>query len=398
MTVRLIALALTLAAIAIHPAKADSAGRPAPGLSVRGGMLMKGGKPFRAIGANYFSLFYRVLKDPNDTSYKAGLQTLSRAHIPFVRFMCGGFWPVDQKLYLSDKAEYFRRLDRVIRAAEEAHVGLVPSLFWNIATIPDLSGEPMDQLGNPRSRSAALLRRYTEDVVRRYKNSPAIWGWEFANECNLAVDLPNASEHRPSVEPQLGTPDERTTRDELTSKELRVAAVAFAETVRRLDPTRFITTGNAIPRVSAFHNSNGGTWEPDTEAQFAAVLRRDNPDPFNTTCVHIYPDDKDVYAGGASSLEASVGLANKYAALARKPLFLGEFGAAKQLGPARERARFEELLAAILKNRVPLSAFWVFDLGQQDADWNVTGANDRSYMLALVAEANRQLQSGSKSW
>ena len=367
-----------------------------PGLSVRNGTLMKGGKPFRAIGADYFSLFYRTLKDPNDTSYKSGLRTLSQAHIPFVRFMCGGFWPTDQKLYLSDKAEYFRRLDRVVRAAEEAHVGLVPSLFWNVATVADLAGEPMDQLGNPRSRSIALIRRYTGDVVRRYKDSPALWGWEFGNECNLAVDLPNASEHRPSVEPQLGTPKERTARDELTSRELTVAFVAFAETVRRFDRTRFITTGDAVPRVSAFHNSNGGTWDPDTEAQFAAILRRDNPDPFDTVCVHIYPDDKNVYAGGAASLDASVGLASEYAARMHKPLFLGEFGAAKSLGPAQERARFTELLAAIVKHRVPLSAFWVFDLAQQDADWNVTGANDRRYMLALVAQANAKLQDGPR--
>ena len=310
--------------------------------------------------------------------------------------MCGGFWPADQKLYLTDKAEYFRRLDQVVHAAEEAHIGLIPSLFWNAATVPDLVGEPLDQLGNPQSRSVAYIRKYTEDVVRRYKNSPTLWGWEFGNEYTLASDLPNASEHRPAVWPQLGTPKERTARDELASQELHVAFVAFAKTVRRFDSARMITTGNAIPRVSAFHNSHGGTWESDTAAQFAAVCgattrSRSTRSAFIFTRMTktLIPEARPAWThwwGWRFSRRPSGG----------KPLFVGEFGAAKTLGAMQERARFQELLSAIVKNRVPLSAFWVFDMTQQDADWNVTTGNDRAYMLSLVEQANTQLQAVSR--
>ena len=44
---------------------------------------------------------------------------------------------MDNDLYLKDKEAYFRRLDSVVRAAEEQGIGLIPSLFWNLATVPE---------------------------------------------------------------------------------------------------------------------------------------------------------------------------------------------------------------------------------------------------------------------
>jgi len=102
------------------------------GLTVRDKTVMLEGKPYRGVGANYFSLFSRLLADSKDTSSLNNLAALSKAKIPFVRFMCGGFWPTDQKLYLTNREAFFQRLDRVVRCAESNHVGLVPSLFWNL--------------------------------------------------------------------------------------------------------------------------------------------------------------------------------------------------------------------------------------------------------------------------
>jgi hypothetical protein len=251
----------------------------------------------------------------------------------------------------------------------------------------------MDQLGNPESQSIAFIRRYTAEVVERYKDSPAIWGWEFGNEYNLDADLPNARDHRPPVQPQLGTPKERTARDEPKFPQVRTAFVAFAETVRRFDRTRIILSGNAIPRPSAWHNLHEKTWTADTEAQFGEILLRDNPDPMNGISVHLYRDPKGLYPGGARSLDEAVGLAAQFAARAGKPLFLGEFGAERQLGPRqKQQAVFEEFLRAIEKHRVPLAAFWVFDYDQQDNDWSVSFSNDRSFMIERVSQLNARLR------
>jgi hypothetical protein len=233
---------------------------PADGLSVREGRVLLEGKPFAGVGANYFSLFSRLLADPKDTSSLSNLAALARTDVPFARFMCGGYWPAEQRLYLEKPEAFFQRLDQVVRAAEENHMGLVPSLFWQLSTVADLAGEPMQELGNPESKSIALIRRYTTDVVNRYRNSPAVWAWEFGNESALSADLPNAREQRPPIVPELGTPVSRSERDELTSAQLRVAYRAFAEAVRRLDPGRMIISGNALPRGSAWHNTHEKNW------------------------------------------------------------------------------------------------------------------------------------------
>jgi hypothetical protein len=363
------------------------------GLSVRDGVLVKDGKPYRGIGANYFSLLSRVLKDPADTSSRDRLGTLSKAGIPFVRFMAGGFWPVEQKLYLENREEFFRRFDLVVKSAEEHRIGLVPSLFWHLSTVSDLAGEPLDQLGNPASKSVAHIRRYAQDVVGRYKDSPAVWGWEFGNEYNLPCDLPNAAQHRPPCWPPLGTPKERTERDELKHAALRVAFVEFAKAVREIDRDRFVTSGNAMPRPSAHHNVAEKSWKTDTEEQFGDILRRDNPDPMDVISVHQYHDPKGVYVGGAKTMGDALGLAVRHAAKARKPLFLGEFGAERQLGSReRQEAVFGEFLDAIEKHRVPLAAFWVFDLPSQKDDWNVDFENDRAWMIGRVGQANARMK------
>ncbi len=90
-----------------------------------------GDAPYRAIGINYFDSFLRTLKNGEDTSYTQGFATLAAKKIPFVRFCATGYWPIEMKLYQENRDEYFRRLDAVVECAQQHHIGLVPSLFWN---------------------------------------------------------------------------------------------------------------------------------------------------------------------------------------------------------------------------------------------------------------------------
>jgi len=363
-----------------------------PGLSAVKGELTLSGQPYRGMGVNYFSLFYRTLKKRDDRSYQGGLENLSKAGIPFVRFMACGFWPVDWELYLNDKESYLRQLDDVVRCAEKNQIGLIPSLFWNMATVPDIVGEPMDQLGNPESKTTAFIRQYTREVVRRYKESPAIWGWEFGNEYNLHVDLPNASSHRPPIWPNLKTAATRTERDELSAEMMLTAYGEFARTVRQYDNHRILITGNSIPRPHAWHNSKEKSWTVDSREEFAGILQRDNPDPFSMLCVHVYPRENNQYSGGFGNLKDLVAGLQTIAVKTKKPLFVGEFGSTQKLGADKEREQFSELVAAVETNNVPLSAVWVFDHSGQDKDWNITFENQRAYMLQAVSEANRRMK------
>jgi len=366
------------------------------GLSVAAdGTLLKDGRPFRGFGVNYFDAFFRTLKDPSDTSYREGFAELARLGIPFARIMGCGFWPKDWELYLKDKERYFTLFDGVVRAAEEHGVGLIPSLFWYSATVPDLVGEPREAWGNPQSKTHVFMRRYVREVVTRYKGSPAIWGWEFGNEYNLDADLPNAAEHRPKIVPALGTPTTRSARDDLTHDLLAAAFKAFAAEVRTHDPRRIISTGNSLPRPSAWHQWKEKSWTQDTPEQFAERLRLDNPDPVDVVSVHVYGH---AVAGKRFGRElrpdellaTTMGVARQ----AGKPLFVGEFGAwaGEGRGGKPEREQFAELLGSIERAGVPLAALWVYDFGGQGESWNVTATNARAYQLQAIAEANRRLR------
>jgi len=380
---------LLLALIANFSARAFAADTPS-GLYLSDGVLLHAGQPYHAVGVNYFSLFSRLIENPNDETSLKQLKQLEKANIPFVRFMACGFWPRDWRLYQTDPEEYFRRLDKVVRAAEEAHVGLIPSLFWHYPTIPDLMGEPIDQLGNPASKTTAFVKHYTEQIVTRYKDSPAIYAWEFGNEYTLAADLPNAATQRPQIVPDLGTPKTRTARDELTSAAAIHAFTVFAKEVRRHDSSRIIIAGNALPRTSAWHNTAEKSWKSDTAPQFKEILLRDNPDPIDTLSVHLYPDHK--YPAGTKDLPELIHLLASLSKETYKPLFIGEFGAIqKGEDHADQRIATEQILKAIEREKIPLAALWVFDLKAQDDTLNVTFDNPRKDLLELIAQTNRRI-------
>lgn len=356
---------------------------PPPGLSVASdGSLRLNGTPYRGMGVNYYDAFVRTLTEPPTASYDAGFAALAARGIPFARFSAGGYWPADWALYLTNRAEHFRRLDGVFRSAERHGVGLIPSLFWLTSTVPDLMQEPVSSWGDTNSRTHAFLIRHTREMVERYRTSPALWGWEFGNEFNLAADLPNAAEHRPPVVPSLGTPALRTSADDLTHARIRVALASFAREVRRQDPHRVLISGNAFPRASAWHQSHRGTWEPDSPSEFAEMLAADNPAPIDTLSVRAYDLTTDL---------GRIPQAMSLAAALRKPLFVGEFGVP---GPeaSGNRGAFTSMVQGLITHRVPLAALWVFDFAGQSADWSVTPTNDRSWQLDQIARANQAMR------
>lgn len=356
------------------------------------GQLSMDGKPLRAFGVNYYSAFSRRLIDASDTSYHDGFAELSKHGIAFARFMAGAQMPIDMKRYVDAREEYFELMDGVVRAAEEHGIGLIPSLFWNNSCIPDLVGEPRNQWGNPGSKTIAFLRQYTADVVARYRDSPAIWAWEFGNEYDLAADLPNAAEHRPPIRTDRGTPATRTDADDLTQDMIVAALQEFGRVVRSLDPRRPITTGNSLPRPSSYHQYTQRTWTADTREQFIAQLLALNPDPCNLISVHVYPHDHEKrFRQSRTSYDEILALCMEAGRRAGKPVFVGEWGAPDERdGPARDLAKRDNhaFITALDRNCVPLSALWVYDFPAQERQHNVTAENDRKYLLNALGLAN----------
>lgn len=370
------------AAVAVCCAVAPAQSPTPLGLSQKEGVLFLNGQPYRGVGANYFDLFLRTLHDPNNATSLTGLEKLAKAGIPFVRFALN-YSENDWAVYFKNPQEYFRRLDRVVQTAEKAKIGLIPSFFWHFMIFPDLANEPRDQWGNPESQTHARMRRFTAEVVERYRGSPAVWAYEFGNEANLMADLPNAGNFRKK---------NGTERDDFKSEHLTIMLSEFAKEARRRDPNRLIISGNSHPRASAWHNTAEKSWKPDSREQTLEVLRRDNPPPLDTIGIHIYAEgaiSKEL-AAWASDHAEYLRSVRELARQMKRPLFVGEFGLAKQPDPADERARFEKLLADLETAEVDLAAFWVFDLPSQEKNWNASFENPRAYMIQLTAEANRR--------
>jgi hypothetical protein len=355
----------------------------APGLSQRDGVIFKDGRPYRGVGANYYDLFLRLLHNPTNTTSLDGLKQLGAAGIPFVRFGLG-YNAADWNMFFNEPDKFFRAFDQVVQTAEREHVGLIPSFFWRFKVFPDLAGEPCDQWGNPDSKTTALARQLVGAVIERYKNSPAIWAWEFGNEPNLAADLPNAAQFRKKG---------GTERDDLTSAAMVVMLSGFAQEIRRHDDHRLIIAGNSHPRAASWHNTAEKSWKPDSREQTLEILRRDNPAPLDTIGIHVYADyavSKEL-AGWATNHTDYLRPIRELAVAEKRPLFIGEFGLASKGDEAATRVRFEKLLADIGAAGADLAAVWVFDLKDQNKlGWNATFNNNRAYMLKLVAEANRR--------
>ena len=356
------------------------------GLKSEGGRFFLDGKPYRGVGINYYDLFTRISAKPSDESTLEGLRKLAEAGIPFVRFNAGGFTERDWQRYLDDPKGFLEPFDRVVRTAEEAGIGLIPSLFWNPIHQKTV-GERREAWGDPGSQTIALMRRYVADVVGRYKESPAIWAWELGNEWNLKADLPNAASFRKEGEDE---------RDDLESQQMAVAIKEFAAAVRKLDARRALITGHSHPRAQAWHNTAERSWKPDSIEQWREVILRDNTDAMDTIGLHIYGDTEAPETGGQWSTDWADYL-TKLRTLAdekKLPVFIGEFGLAEggKRNPEQVKERFREILKAMEDARVDMAAAWVYDLGNQEGTWNITFDNDRAYILDDVISANKRWQ------
>jgi len=352
------------------------------GLSVNGqGTLIRNGRSYRGIGVNYYDAFVRTLRKPGDDSYQKGFDELGSHGIPFARFNAGAYLADDVRLYLTDRDSYLRRLDGVVAAAEKAHVGLIASLFWSISAVSEAVNEPRARWADENSATRQLMRKYTLDIVSRYVNSPAIWGWEFSNELSLPLDR----------NPRDLPPDRALSYDVFRS-----AALDFAGTVRKIDPRRILLTGNSLPRPNAYRSSVMGGAGPDTEEQFARILLRDNPGPFSPICIHASRANEGSYfADRPVAFQELLQTCIRIGRTAQKPVYLEEFipmpmqpqGASGTSG----REYFSSELQAIKDSQIPLASVWEYDRKTAQDRFSLTFDNEQSYMLQMIAQLDQSL-------
>lgn len=368
------------------------------------GHLMKDGKPFRAIGVNYYSVMSEAIAKPYSSNYLSGLKYLQDNNVPFIRVMMGTFWPADMKLYFSNKNRYFYSIDKVVAAAKRSNIGIVATISWNPALFPDLSGEPMSAVGNLHSNSHALMRQYIRDVVSRYKNSGIIWAWELSNEMNLKADLPNAHEFRPPISVVQGTPATRSELDDYTHDHLAALYEVFKSEVTSQIPDAILSTGNSLPRPYSWHNYHYDSWDSDNQEQFCEMLSMDNPPGYHLMSIHAYPNIStpdligfaNYFARSEVPFDEILQVVTDCSKKTGQSVFLGEFGVKKMPYMETEMAVFKKTLDAIVASDVGLSALWVYRFAYQNTTFNVSNESYRKYQINAIGEANLKLQELAK--
>ena len=376
-------------------------------LTVKDGKFYRNGQPYRGIGINYYDAFLCELEKAPSASgasprYVEGLEFLSWTKIPFARVAACPFYPLGWRTYQEQPDRYFAILDGLVKEAERQGVGLIPSFFWAYFAVPDLMGESISAWGDPSSKTRTFMRDYTRKVVSRYRNSPAIWAWEFGNEYLSEADLPGPMDSEKWVVTKQGTAARRTEADRLPSRGVIDACREFACIVREIDTERPIMTGDAAPRVSAWNLARGQGWKADSPAQWQEALAEANPDPMDTLSLHFYHPRADAtgYAGygiSGASVPEILARANETAQRVGKPLWLGEFGPGiGETDPEQRRKQVSEFLNWITKGGVSLSAYWVFNSTNPDLSvWNALPDGENAFVFEMIAEANRRLAAQS---
>lgn len=413
----------------------ENAYSPSPAMSyptVSGASLQMDGATWRGIGVNIFDLRTK-------TDIRGLFQELASYGVPFVRFNAGGYGAGDAasaawRLYLSDEPSWWAILSNIFRIAQEEGVGLVPSMFWRPATIPDLmfykhgKRDALDQWGVQASNTRAFMREYTTKFVNRFKDYGSLWAWEFGNEYFTYAERFDRRV-TPTNEGATGGPTEylavvdpataNGASDIITSAAIKAAMSEWAQLVQSLDPSsgRMISTGNSIPGTNVANNyyqtdpgPGGNEGNPDDTAQWMTSSPTGQPWPlfqtpteFNSVSAHIYQDARTPFwyfdDGTAEGLGVPglIGLVQDISESAGKAFFLGEFGSAPG-GTAVTTAEqaetyFYETLDGIVNAGVPMSAVWLYGAAASTglSHYNINPGSGREYQLTAIQAANASL-------
>jgi hypothetical protein len=333
--------------------------------------------------------------------------------------------------YLNRDA-YFVALDRAVEAAEKYGIGLVPVLAWSLRSFTDtvwpVNGvfEGPNKLADSSSYSWALFVEFITEIIDRYKFSPAIYWWELSNEptgvlgpeyfSTWPVDGTGVDGGAASLafinwglRPNGGN---YTASDKMSLPDWLKFTDRATRLIKQLDPhKRMVTSGCGQGNSFAVKTITTNTIAADTLAEWNGSSNTgftswpDYRDKyFDAHTNHVYPlstSNVRFFNGAEQTGAQMIALHKGWADAAKKPFFLGDFGASYVVGSpdevstsaGNEATEFNSLLASIVLNNVQLSAAWNFGgnlTGQVWAKWVMNDAS-RRYQLEAIATQNASM-------
>lgn len=378
------------------------------------------GEPFYGFGVNYFAAFARYADSENQRTdeFKAGIAGLASYNIPFIRIPLCGYYPSYYEVYDRDPERVFSYLKEVLDECEKYHIGVIGSLLWWEAVIPAHVQGKRSDMGDPESEAVKYAKKYVEDVVSRFADHPAIWGWEIGNEYNLGADLCD-SEFKQFLWPQNidNMPlDNVNGFDYYTADEMAVFYSEIAKVIRKYDSYRMISSGNGEMRPAAYAlheqsktKNNGHVWElrwdQNTREQFEIMNELMTPDPVDTVCFHLQQATYDGsrryimnfrYFGRNMSSKEYFEAYYETAKSLGKACYFGEFGDMLEMeNDPGMIDKFKEITTAISESGIQIASLWQFQ--------DYTDQGSAGLKLEVLSELNKMLaaegkQSGEDDW
>ena len=425
------ALRLGAALLAICSAAASSADQTAPlsrkdVLSIRNGRFYLDGKPFAEISFNKFDLLWQLYDqlaagkaldnaNPMVMAQDRALRNLHELGFKSIRIFALPWGPFGPEAYsdTDKRKQLYVALDKTVDLCDRHDIRLIWS--FGAASFTDtrlvdgkwVRGEEHERelIANPGSRGRALLYKYIDETVARYKNRKAVMMWEISNEVTLNADIGDADR----------------VYDGERMPTLKHVADFFSDVTARIkaaDPLRLVNSGGSNMREAQWHLYQGHSWTTDTfEDQYKCFELLYAKSPIDVIDIHSYPNNHPGYIIAGTDGKPAI-LDNRgymeIAARLKKPLIIGELGLqAKAKSDAKwweETPDYFEsysdvaaakpwvarTLNAVVEAGVPLSYWWTYqsDRAEDRADrqhFDLSRERDPE-LLAMIVAANRRLK------
>ncbi len=380
------------------------------GLSVdENGSFQLNGSTFYGYGIN--GAAGNFWSDPFDTHYEDTLATCEKYDIPFIRLWIAGGSAEEYAAFENGDDYMFDSGERMLDMAQEAGIGVIVCIFGSQAYTGWLGEHPSSQ-GEVDSKSFKFMQKWLAAFVNRYKDHPALWGWELRNEGDLDADL-GALGFGGTQQQHFGglVGNDVTGLESLPSDGFQVFYREAAKIIRNLDGSdRMISNGNAMHRNAAYHlhlnsqlrdeNYNypeGWTldWTLDTLEQFRYMHEYWAPGEVDTISTHMGMPNINNFVYGLADVDMSYeDLLKEYVSMAKKlkkGFYYGEFG---DMGILDED-KAEDVLTSTQKNLELMVSTGV----QLASLWQRLGVNDYikdegklKLILAEIQKTNKEFK------
>lgn len=324
------------------------------------------------LGVNCYDLLGEVLLSGNTDKLKSRLSFLLKFKVRFVRFSLLTESFFGSGVTMSQKSKYIHSLTEVLSLADECGMRVVPSLFWNYRQSALASGEGVSAWANPSSRTRTRAQEIVNWLLPYACGHSCVLMWEISNEMNSYADIAGSGGDLSAEDPRI-----------LSSSGLRDCLQSLALEVRKFDITKLITSGNDLPRRSAYSASQGKRWI-DSPQEFGSSVTSLSPDPIGCASIHVYPirHNRDLFplATFEDATEWAVNACRK----SNKKLFVGEFGIPRGRSIEAEKGLFLSCFRKVIASGVDYVALWVFDRNAKDT-FNIAPGDYRIYQLEAIA-------------